>query len=411
MHAKTGRAFESDLVRPLSAIEEFFYLIKQLVSPTILLTVEIDGQVDHAIWNTAVDAVAQRHPSLRSVVTRRSSRRPALQIATEPSRPLARVFPLQHAGLASFYRAELEATFGLNDAPWRPTLFVSAERSVLALSIDHTISDGRGAALLVQDLLTALTGASLENNKALSPSLDQLLGVPPKELYVKRRVSTPRTESSGESSVATFEPELSIENQTIDEITLQKIAAAAKDNETTVHGALMAAILIAGATLHKPWAMGPVNYISPIDNRPFVGAVNEFGLFMTLRSGEFTQGSSDFWSLARRVRQEIVQASTIAWAADYVRTLQGAMDPALLPEEIVQLFKPWDLMLTNYGTLSIASCYQSLNVRAIRPHVISSPHSQTVSAATIAGTLSLSNVSYVPIPNLLAETKTLLSSL
>jgi len=242
-------------------------------------------------------------------------------------------------------------------------------------------------------------------------SHDQLLGLKPSDLYLKERASIFRQQPEGTPPSSETAAGLVIEHESIDDTMLQKIAAAARINGTTIHGALTAALIFTGAKLHDPWAAKPIGYISPIDNRPFLDNAGQFGVFLTYQGGDFVSSSSDFWTLARRVRQEIVSALTPAHSAEVVRSMQGAMASEMLPEDTLQFFKPWDLMVTNYGALPIASDYGSLRITAIRPHITSIPQSQTVSAATIGGRLSLSNVSLAPIPNLLAETKTFLADL
>jgi hypothetical protein len=290
-------------------------------------------------------------------------------------------------------------------------LFLGEERSVLGISVDHAITDGIGAVVLVRDLLSVLAGATLDEAEGLSPSHDQLLGLMPKDFYLRER--TPAFRDSDEAAPPTpkIEAALMIEHESIDDQTTRKIAAAARSNGTTVHGALTAAILFAGARLYAPWEAGPVIYMSPVDNRPFLNAMGQFGLIATVEHGEFVSGALDFWTLARRIRHELAQVLTLAHSAEAISAMRDAMDPQMLPEDSWQIIKPRNLVMTNYGSLPIASDYGALRITALRPHVTNSPYVQTVSAATIGGTLSLSNVSYALIPGLLAEAKKLLAEL
>ncbi|MGO7733204.1 phthiocerol/phthiodiolone dimycocerosyl transferase family protein [Rhizobium leguminosarum] len=409
LHLHVLRGF--DLGRPLGAFEEFFSLRKQIAPSVIVVGATIEGRIDPAQWLRAVHAVSRHHPLLRSVVRRERDRRPAFYVRERVTLETARVIPLDGADLDAFYASEIVRPFAPHDMPWRPSLFLGEERSIIVLSVDHTVSDGRGVVFLIEDLLTALTGNDLMGSVALAPSHDHLLGLPPNNRYMRQP-----QERDAEGDGTTVHPAApmavpAIEHVSIGADGLARIAAAAKRNETTIHGALSAAILYSGARLSAQWRQEPISYVSPIDNRPFLGAPVRLGLFLSRSAGQFVAASCDFWQLARKIRQDIISASTIARSAVHVGSLQAAMDPQMTPRQAFNLLQPWHLMVSNYGSLPIASSFGTMRISAVRPHVLSLPLSQTVSVATIDGTLSMSNVGYALVPQLLTETRSLLESI
>jgi hypothetical protein len=402
--------FSSDLLRPLGALEELFDLLKQVGSPTVMLSAEIEGPTETQAWKTAIEAVRLHRPLLRAQVKRDSIKRPAFHLAGHTMESILAIRPLDEFALQAFYRKELQTSFDATGPLWRATVFLGESRSILVVAVDHTILDGRGAALLVQDILTAASGAELGNEIPLSVSHDEVLGLVPETVYVPSEPTSASKmiEEDGRSGERT----LSIEHLSLEPKLVLDIAAEAKLNGTTLHGALTAAILYAGASLHKPWAEGTVNYVSPIDNRPFMMAPAHFGLFITLASGQFEPArDKNFWQLAQAVRSGISDELNATNSLKAMAGLRDALKSGVAPENSFALLPPLDLMVTNYGSLSIREQYGALTLKSLTPHVISNPLGQTVSAATIDGTMKLSNASFAPIQGLLGETREVLVSL
>jgi hypothetical protein len=53
-----------DVVRPLGAVEEFFWLFDHSSPKHFCLIAEIDGRTTVSDWRVALDALQQRHPML-----------------------------------------------------------------------------------------------------------------------------------------------------------------------------------------------------------------------------------------------------------------------------------------------------------------------------------------------------------
>jgi hypothetical protein len=82
----------------------------------------------------------------------------------------------------------------------------------------------------------------------------------------------------------------------------------AQQEKTTVHGALCAALVIAGRQAIGEWADEPVRILSPIDIRKLLGIGDHCGLFVSAEPVSFKSGETDFWELARFAKRQLAGA-------------------------------------------------------------------------------------------------------
>jgi hypothetical protein len=294
----------------------------------------------------------------------------------------------------------------------RATVLHDRDRSTLILAADHAAFDGRSLVFIMRDLLRSLAGESLGNPQPISPSQDELFGLRNPEGYAS--ASAEATDRAFETGAQDSGERFLLERVWIEPPVTSSIALRARREQTTVHGALTAAILLAGRGQSRQWRDTLIRCASPIDNRATLNAGANPGLLLTFGYTELAPAfSSGFWDLARQVRRDVNVHHTIAEAAPSLAPIREMMSVEQDPDNIVAFSRQraHTLMVTNYGRLGIPANYGRLQLQSISPFVNSgAPHTQTVSVATLSGLLCMTNVSVEPVASLLEKARNLLIS-
>lgn len=76
----------------------------------------------------------------------------------------------------------------------------------------------------------------------------------------------------------------------------------ARQEGTTVHGALCAALVLASREVFAAWREIPLRIFSPINARPLLDAGESCGVFLGATTSEFDRQAIDFWDIARDAR-------------------------------------------------------------------------------------------------------------
>jgi hypothetical protein len=294
----------------------------------------------------------------------------------------------------------------------RATVLHDRDRSTLILAADHAAFDGRSLVFIVRDLLRSLAGESLGDPQPISPPQDEFFGLHNQERYTSTlaqatdRTFEARAQDSGER--------LLLERVWIEPPVTSSIALRARREQTTVHGALTAAILLAGRGQSPQWRDTPIRCASPIDNRATLNAGENLGLLITTGYTELPATfSSGFWDLARQVKRDVSAHHTIAEAALSLAPIRETVSVEQDPNNLVVVNRQRanTLMVTNCGRLEIPANYGRLQLQSISPFGSSgAPHTQTVCVATLSGLLCMTNVSVEPVASLLEKARNLLIS-
>jgi hypothetical protein len=401
-------------VRALGTFEEYIWLVEQKTPRTIVVVAELEGPTTIDGWRVALNAVQALHPILSTRIRKRPGSRPYFAASPGIDLPLQVLSFDSTKSLLELCSRELETAFAEDDLLLRTIVLYGKHRSTLLLAADHVAFDGRTVVYVIRDLIRSLAGEALGKQKPHSPSHDELLGLPTSDIY-----STPSAPSSGISESIDLPATQVAGKHQLEQVWLepQSVAAItqrARQEQTTVHGALTAAILLAGRAKSQRWAETAIRCASPIDNREMLGIGENLGVLLTLAYTELESADlPNFWHLARRVKRDVSALGNIQAAARSFAPLREAltteMDPGRIADKARQ--RAHTLMVTNYGRLEIPSEYGPLRLLRISPMVTSgAPHTQTVSLAALNGLLCITNVSAKPIPDLLAEARNLLIS-
>jgi hypothetical protein len=412
MVSKAMSVRPGSLIRRLGSFEEYIWLLERRISRTIVLLAEVQGSTTPEDWRTALNRVQAHHTILSSRIRKDPGYRPYFELARDVGLPLE-VVPLD-SGASTLERCsrELGTKFPQGHMLMRATVLHDRDRSTLILAADHAAFDGRSLVFIMRDLLRSLAGESLGNPQPISPSQDELFGLRNPEGYAS--ASAEATDRAFETGAQDSGERFLLERVWIEPPVTSSIALRARREQTTVHGALTAAIMLAGRGQSRQWRDTLIRCASPIDNRATLNAGANPGLLLTFGYTELAPAfSSGFWDLARQVRRDVNVHHTIAEAAPSLAPIREMMSVEQYPDNLVAFSRQraHTLMVTNYGRLGIPANYGRLQLQSISPFVNSgAPHTQTVSVATLSGLLCMTNVSVEPVASLLEKARNLVIS-
>jgi hypothetical protein len=400
-------------LRDLDAFEEFFWLMEQSVNVSHAVVVEVKGTTTIAQWQDALDAVQIRYPLLSASIRKIPGQRPFFEKKHGTSLPL-RMAPLMNSlVLEEEMEKELERSFGDGSGPLtRATLFHGHDRSVVMFATHHSSLDGKSHLLLVQDLLAAVAGEDLGEPLEVQRGLGQLLGLPAPPAYGKKlaggSVAPEEAQRVEMRRVRVRRVQLSVGET-------EALLRRAREEGTTVHAALVAALTLAGKRYSEAWRVGPVRGFSSIDMRGALGIPDAAGLLIGGHLAPVaTPDGASFWDIARAVREGVLPAQSVDGALHFfggvsamVAEEQNAHDLYL---SVLNGPMAHELLVTNYAAYRARTEYGGLEVENLftgSPAVRGSV--QKVSVLTVNGRLGMTLVSREVFPTLLEDAREILT--
>jgi hypothetical protein len=393
--------------RTLGAFEKTFWLLDQIDSKDFCLAADISGTQPVEKWRNAIDIVQQRHPNLSVRVVLDELARPTLQHVENLPIPLRVVHAEPNYRWEQEVEKELSVRFNTAEGPLlRVVLVQKTDSTVLILAANHTVADGTSLSYLTRDILLAVTGKEL---KLMEPQVsnDQTLDLPEDlpaqtvgqvlELKMKTDVVHPLVSS-----------------QRFSEATTRNILDCARQEHTSVHGAICAAVLIASRKLRPEWDQTRMELVSPICTRGALDLDDNVGLNITTQSVFFDhQRYLSFWDLARLAKAGLGGTSSVDYTTDYLSFFRdivfGHNDMQQMLDALKQAFNH-HIMVTNLVRVRYKTDFGPLKLEALYGPMVRSGKGmeQTIGALTTNGSLCLTNTSDTPIPGLLLEMEQIL---
>ncbi len=346
-----------DAIRSLGSLEHLFWLFDQNSFVHFAVTALISGSV----------------PSFRQADARPI---PLRIVEDEPE-------PRWEAEVGK----ELATPFNPRQAPLiRAVLIPAARDAAFILVAHHSIADGLSLAYAIRDTLDALAGRSLRPLPWL-PSQDDMMNVPDSHadgqeqdqaealtpaVYRRRDNARPRVKGLRLSAGLT-----------------SSVRDRARQEGTTVHGALCAALVLASRDVSAAWREIPLRILSPINARPLLDAGESCGVFLGAN-----QTSENIAAQLSAFRQVVGNGAEVPTVAEF-----GA-----------KVFAS-EVMLTNLGSLSFDRQFGPVTLKAMfGPAVLTGFEGyQTIGVATVNGALCLSHTSHTPPEGLLEKTQSVLT--
>jgi hypothetical protein len=396
-----------DLIRPLGAGEEFMWLLDLSSRIHFALAAEVEGRTTVEEWRAALDALQRRHPLLSVCIDSNHSRIPHFRHVKGEPIPLRVVETVDMRWERELER-ELRTQFDPRQAPlMRAVLLYQESKAVFILVAHHSIADGFSVAFAIRDVLEALSGQPLDR-LPLMPSREEIFGLP-------RGTSTEAGSASQSSAAVTASlardkreaPVPRIQRLSLVPFLTSMLQSKAKEQGTTVHGALCAALALAGRQIDRGWHDNPLRVRSSVSIRKLQGL--EEHCMLAIGGGEVTvdpETTAKFWELARAMKSELSGVQTREGAAlplnAAYRAVLSGMDAQRAPHLLKRAFGG-QAMVTNLGRLPFDSIFGRLRLESLwGPAVLRGIEGeQTIGVATINGSLNLLHTSYAPLPALL----------
>jgi hypothetical protein len=406
-----------DFARPLRGLERFFWLTDQNRPVHFVMAACVEGRTTLAGWRAALDAVQGRHPLFSVAIETKDGNAPHFRSVTGARIPMRIALAPTPSGWLSEMAWELATPFHAERAPLvRSVLMHGEDESVLILSAHHSIADGLSVAYVIRDLLRALGGERLE---ALPPMAAQeaLVYLAQKAPADAENLAVPGPPEQGRP--VTFRKLDSL--PTIEAVRLapgltNMLVERARKEGTTVHGALCAALVLAGREASADWDSNQVRILSPFSLRKQLAIGEDSGVFVWASGVAMPLTPvAGFWEMARFAKSSLAGKQPLERVAMEMqgleRAVESGIDVAGAAQVLAQGF-PCELLLTNLGNLPIQFETGNLKLKALwGPSVLMGYEGeQTVGVATTNGSLCLLHTSFAPIPWLLQRTERILHS-
>ncbi|KVN44286.1 condensation protein [Burkholderia territorii] len=400
-------------VRALGSTEHLFWLLDQNRPTHFAMVAEIDRRFAPSAWHTAFHALQRRHPLLSTCIATDAQMNSAFHSVPGAAVPL-RVIEHDAASWKAETARELATRFDWATAPLlRATLLQRESTSALILVAHHSVLDGMGAAYLIDELLRTLTGhaaaplplvQSLETLLAAdlngAPILPAPLPAPAPKPFRADTAELPYIDAVALSAHAT-----------------RGLAVRARQERTTVHGAIAAAVHEAGRRLSNEWNARALRTVTPIDVRGLAreaGVANGVYITQTITIDDHPRGT-DLWTAARKIKQDLAPSQTRARVAAELKALDAAMAARPSVEHAAGFLShvlAFDVLLSNLGNQPIAATYDGVSLDALWGPFVRSGFAddQVIGACTIDGVLRLAHTSHRTIPGLLGEVRAILEN-
>lgn len=248
---------------------------------------------------------------------------------------------------------------------------------------------------MINHLLMALSGSHLERLR-LMPSADDFLGLVKATDTIDPIIQKVR--------YRTYDSSLRVATLRFSTGLTGRLIQRAKIENTSVHGALSAAVVMAARSLPLSSNPDTINILSPVSTRAAQRADDDCGLFILSKAVAFAlNDETGFWEIARQAKAALAETGSLGFFADSTiglrKMMQGHRD--IMP--ILQSNLKFDLMLSNLGSYPYNTTYGSLRLTDLTgPFIVSGfDREQTIGASTVNGRLCLAHTGNPAIVHLL----------
>ena len=405
----------SDTIRPLGSLEHLFWLLDQNRSVHFAVTAQIAGKASRDDWREALDRVQDRHPILSVCIEGSPASVPRFRQEDAAPIPLRIVEGDPKTHWEGEVGEELATPFDPNRAPLiRAVLIQGGRDTAFILVAHHSIADGLSLAYTIRDTLSTLSGELLEP-LPLAPAQEEILGVGAGPAALADAHERPDGGPAGRPS--TYRPlddaRPLVKGLRLAPALTTSLTDRARQEGTTVHGALCAAFTIAGRRVSADWRDSTLRIMSPINIRPLLDVGESCGVFVSATTGAFDGRATGFWELARNAKA----ATAIGQTRDSVVALLSTIGEVVGKGAEIATVADFaanalahEAMLTNLGVLNLDSRFGPLKLESVwGPAVLAGfERAQTIGVATVNGSICLTHTSHTPPEGLLEAMRSVL---
>ncbi|KAM3096655.1 condensation domain-containing protein [Phormidesmis sp. 146-35] len=382
--------------RLLGTLEHSFWLYDQVLPIHFALSARISGSFSLDQLRKSLSQVQMQHPLLRVGIAVAETGHPKFVEQTAPI-PLRWVLRENDHDWQREVEIELTRSFDWRTAPLvRVVLLQSEHLSELIVTCYHAIADGLSIACLIRDIVKGLESES----SALQPlskahPIEQLIPIHEQQTLPQE----PRLREY--STTVSSRPRSHIRMALLSTQLTQQVCDRARQENTTVHGAISAAFLLAMARQRGSSLIcqSPINARFALQNSEgsqLTPAISQaVGLYISfgLTQHDLKEDSS-LWETARSLKSQLSKSRLPTQLFEVIRQQQRLT--ASLPEaqtvfQAMHQAHGYDLIVTNLGRLPFEQQFGSLRIEALYgPAVLTGMENERiVGVATLGSQLSV----------------------
>ena len=302
---------------------------------------------------------------------------------------------------------EMSQPFAQRQAPLvRATLLHEQDAATCILTAHHSVADGISLTYLFRDLLQSLTGRPLAP-LPMPASHEAMLGLPLDPVPLPLTPAAPPPARTAAYRPWGGQPPC-VHSLRLSDMLSKEVRERARQERTTVHGALAAALAMARERIVSAPSPEGTRILSPIDTRGLLGLDGECALVVEAAISRVSPRPKDqVWELARQVTDGLAPARTLdgtrAARSPLCQVTADGLDVPTAAGIFAQVYGH-DLLLSNLGLLRFETDFGALHLEAVwGPAVLFGlDGAQTVGVTTVGGRIGLLHTSYQPTPALLA---------
>lgn len=377
--------------REFGAFEHLYWLYNQFYPLDFATVAKLEGQFSVDQLRVALRQVQQRHPLLRVRISLDAMGYPKF-VETDAEIPVRQVARTEDRQWQQEVADELSRSLDWQTVPLlRVVLLQSETESELIIVCHHTIADGLSATYLMRDIIQGIAGKRFERTD-LSAAVSLESALPGSEPYPDRILKPtdylPPQSRCSRPHIRTvaLSPELT-----------QQLIQCSRTEQTTVHGAISAAFLLALA----PQFANPIRCLHPVNVRsqlslPMPDGVGVYFCFCS--TSHSLQADSKFWEIAQSIKSQLSQID-IAQQLIEERQLRQPIVASLTSTATyiadLQSQYPSHLTVTNLGRVDMVQQYGNIRIKALHAPVAMPDMDEglTVGVATLGDRLALTLIS------------------
>lgn len=383
--------------RGLSGFEKLFWLYDQITPFHFALAARVSGIGRTIDWEAALARLQQRHALFRVALKSEEQ-----SLVLSDAKVSLRIVSGQSGDIGGIIAAELAEPISVSlDQPLvRAIVHEYGTTTDLILVAHHAVADGLSLAFALRDWVHLASGFSL-------PTLPTPLS---QEEAIGLDVAQPRT--TDHHARPPRRPVPYVECAAIPRTDMAALKQACRAEGTTIHGALCAALELAGRD-HGGWNDRPVTVLSPVSTRHLGGEADDVRLAIVVSARTAPPNRLPFWDCARAWRDGAIEGLRTAPAALAVVGAFMASDPSA--HDVASLMADKftsNGMVTNLGELGIETSHRDLTITALYgPAILTgTPGEQVIGALSLDSQLFLTLTSDDPMEKLLRRLIKLLNT-
>ena len=405
-------------VRYLGGFEHLHWLFSQSGPRAFAHAMEVTGTTTVKQWRAALDALQLSQPIFSVLIDVDDDNRPYFRRVNGSPIPMRVLDGKFVASWEDEMGKEVSTMISADHAPLLRTVLIhEAERSIFIITAHHSISDGVSMAAALCDLVRAMSGEQLERRPML-PSPEHQLGVLSKTSTVRAQTERAIAKENDRTRLAqSYTKPFTIESLRLAEALTSSIRRRARAEETTLHGALCAAVIRTSRTTSSAWGREAIRLLSPINARNQCEVDDTSSMCIGATIIPVAPGEElDLWSLARRIKSEhagprsrsglTLALQMISDAVAEISDVDGALD-------FIEPVFAYQVAVSNVGELLLPRKESAVRITSMwgPSNLLGFEKEQLVGAITVNECLHLLHTAYSPLSHLLDRVRATLSAM